>query len=50
MVGSAQPQFQSTVFKFEGIVNPRLSPSEQVMFRSQGGALSSYTCFPTIPL
>ena len=36
----------------EGSVRPRLSQSEQALFRSQGGPLSSvpYTCFPTSPL
>ena len=36
----------------EGCVRPRLSQSEQALFRSQGGPLSSvpFTCFPTSPL
>ena len=36
----------------EGCVRPRLSQSEQALFRSQGGLLSSvpFTCFPTSPL
>ena len=36
----------------EGSVRPRLSQSEQALFRSQGGPLSSvpFTCFPTSPL
>ena len=36
----------------EGCVRQRLSQSEQVLFRSQGGPLSSvpFTCFPTSPL
>ena len=39
-------------FRVEGSVRPRLSPSEQAMFRSQGGPLSSvlFTCFPKSPL
>ena len=38
--------------QIEGTVRPRLSLSEQAMFRSQGGPLSSvpYTCFPTSPV
>ena len=34
----------------EGCVRPRLSQSEQALFRSQGGPSVPFTCFPTSPL